>query len=162
MEIRYYADAELEEWHEHILRLLEEIHNEHDIPVAIDRVEARFGQITDFPGIVRDVTAQTVYERDLRANEVLAATIERPPSKVYKPGGGYDIAGHIALVDGDVTWASTLQGDAYGHSPGAEKCTPIDFLEDVAASPSNRFCVACLHRLDGHERYCSNCGHERS
>lgn len=162
MEIRYYADAEVAEWHEHILRLLEEIDSEHGIPVTIDRVEARFGPITDFPGIVRDVTAQTVYERDLRANEDLAATIDRTPSKVYRSGGKYDIAGHIALIDDGVKWASTLHGDAYGHGPGAEDFTPIDFLGEVARSPCNRFCAECVHLLDGDENYCPNCGYELS
>ena len=160
MELRYYADAELATWHEHILRLLERIHHEHDIHVAIDRVDARFGPIPDFPGTVRDVTAQSVYERDLRANDALSATIDRRPSTVFASGAGYDIAGHVALVDDGVTWTSTLKGDASGHGPEAADSTPIDFLEAVAKYPSNRFCVECLHLLAGDERYCPTCGDE--
>lgn len=160
MKVRYYADAELDHWHKHILRLLETIHDEHDIPVEIDRVEERHGPITEFPGDIRYPTTKDVYDRDLKDNHELAATIDRAPASVYKLGDEFDIAGHVAIIDDQVQWASTLHGDAYGHGPGAKDQTPIDFLADMAESPSNRVCVECLHQLDGDETFCPNCGRE--
>jgi len=51
---------------------------------------------------------------------------------------------------------------ADGYRPGAESQTAMDFLEDIAPSPSNRICVECLHLLDGEENFCPNCGHDLS
>lgn len=160
MKLRYYADAEMKHWHNEILRLLKTIYHEHGITVEIDRVEERFGQISDFPGEISRSSPQEVYHRDFEDNDELISNIDWPSSRPYTFGGTFQIADHIALIDDGVQWASTLQGDAYGHGPGAEEHTPIDFLEDVADSPSNRFCVECVHLLDGDETYCPTCGHE--
>lgn len=160
MRVRYYADADVREWHEHTLRLLRKLRDDHGILVEIDRIDAQHGPITEFPGEVRSSTPEVVYERDFKQNRDLAANIDRTPSKVYKYGGDFDIAGHVAIVTDGVQWASTLQGDSYGHGPGAENKTPVDFLADVAESPSNRVCVECAHLLDGDERFCPSCGFE--
>ena len=141
-------------------RFLRTLHSNHDIPVEIDRINEQHGPITDFPGEVRSSTPKDVYKRDFKQNRDLAANIGRPPSKVYKFEGGFDIAGHVAVVTDDVQWASTLQGDAYGHGPEAEDKTPIDFLEDVSESPSNRICIECTYLLDGDETFCPSCGSE--
>lgn len=160
MKVRYYADADIREWHDQTLRLLRKLHNNHDIRVEVVQIDEQYGPITDFPGEVRSSTPEDVYERDFNQNRDLAANIGRPPSKVYKFGGDFDIAGHVAVVTDDVQWASTLQGDAYGHGPGAEDKTPIDFLRDVAESPSNRICIECTYLLDGDETFCPSCGSE--
>ncbi len=162
MILRYYADAEIREWHEHMLRLLRVLHGEHGIDVEIDRIDEQHGPITDFPGEVRHVTPEDVYERDLKRNRNLNQAIDQTPSEAFKRYGKFDIAGNIAVVDdeGTVRWASTLLGYADGYGPGAESRTAMDFLDDIATSPSNRICVSCLALLDGDEQFCPNCGYE--
>ena len=164
MKIRYYTDADIQEWHHHALRLLRTLHDEHDITVEIDRIDEQHGPITDFPGDVRYPSPEEVYERDLKRNRDLNQTIDPTPSEGFKRYGKLDIAGNIAVVDdeGTVQWASTLPGYARGYGPGVESRTAMDFLEDIATSPSNRICVECLHLLDGSESFCPNCGHELS
>lgn len=158
MKIRYYADVDVQSWHEHALRLLETIYDEHDISVEIDRVTERYGPITEFPGDVRYPSAEEVYERDLKNNRDLDDKIDQPPSRAYKRSGTLDIAGNVAIVDDGVQWASTLPGYADGYGSGVESQTAMEFLGDVAQSPSNRVCVECLHQLDGNEKFCPNCG----
>lgn len=162
MNVRYYADADIWEWHEHTLRLLRTLHDEHGITVEIDRIDEQHGPITDFPGEVRYPSPEAVYERDLKRNRDLNQTIDPTPSEAFKRYGTLDIAGNIAVVDdeGTVQWASMLPGYADGYRPGAESQTAMDFLEDIATSPSNRICIECLHLLDGDETFCPNCGHE--
>jgi hypothetical protein len=162
MKLRYYADADIREWHEQILRLLRTLHDDHGLVVEIDRIDEQHGPITEFPGEVRTSTPETVYERDLKGNRALNQSIEPTPSEGFKRYGKLDIAGNVALVDdeGTVQWASTLLGYADGYGPGVEDQTAMDFLEDIATAPSNRFCVECLHLLDGDERFCPNCGSE--
>jgi hypothetical protein len=162
MKVRYYADGDIQEQHDHTLRLLGTLHDEHAITVEIDRIDEQHGAITDFPGDVRDSSPESVYERDLKRNRDLNRTIEPTPSEGFKHYGTLDIAGNIAVVDaeGTVQWASTLPGYARGYGPGVESRTAMDFLEDIASAPSNRLCVECLHLLDGDETFCPNCGHE--
>ena len=162
MKIRYYADADIQEWYEHALRLLRTLHDDHDITVEIDRIDEQHGPITDFPGDIRYPSSEEVYERDLKRNRDLNRTIDPTPSEGFKRYGSLDIAGNIAVVDDEdtVQWASTLPGYARGYGPGVESRTAMDFLEDIATSPSNRICVECLHLLDGSESFCPNCGHE--
>jgi hypothetical protein len=161
MKLRYYADAEVENWHSHMVRLLRTVHDEHGIPVEIDRTNERFGPITDFPGDIRHPTPAKVYERDLKNNRDLIDRIDQQPSKAYKRSGNLEIAGNIAVVDDEenVQWASTFPGYADGYGPGLERQTALDFVEEVADSPSNRICVECLHQLDGDENFCPNCGY---
>jgi hypothetical protein len=160
MKMRYYADAQIQEFHDRILELLVKLQNTHDIPVEVERVEERFGPISDFPGNVAVRPAEEVYEREFKGNQELRSNIDRTPSGVYEVGGRFEIAGHVSVVADGVVWASTLRGDAYGHGPGAEDSTPIDFLADVAESPSNRLCLECTQLLDGSEIFCPNCDHE--
>lgn len=160
MKLRYYGDAEMEEWHDRMIQLLETIHSEHGISVEIIRIDVRFDPITEFPGEVRHETAETAYDRDFKNNTELAANIDRTPTAVFRTK--FHIAGHVAIVSDGVKWTSTLQGDAYGHGPGAEEQTPLDFLIDVADSPSNRFCVECVELLDGDETFCPGCGSQLS
>jgi hypothetical protein len=162
MKVWYYADPDVRSWHDHALGLLRTIHDEHGITVEIDRIKERYGPITDFPGDVRQTTPQDVYERDLKNNRDLIDTIDQQPSKAYKRSGKLDIAGNVAIVDeeGTVQWASTLPGYADGYGPDAGPHAAMDFLEDIATSPSNRVCVECLHLLDGDESFCPNCGYE--
>lgn len=162
MRVRYYGDADIREWHEHVLRLLRTLHDDHGIVVEIDRIDEQHGPITDFPGEVRASTPEDVYERDLKRNRALNQSIDPTPSDGFKRYGKLDIAGNVALVDDDgtVQWASTLPGYADGYGPGVEDQTAMDFLEAIATAPSNRFCVACLQLLDGDERFCPNCGSE--
>jgi hypothetical protein len=162
MKIRYYADADVQAWHNHTLRLLRQLHDDHNITVEIDRIDEQHGPIRDFPGKVRASTSEDVYERDLKRNSDLNQSIEPTPSEGFKRYGKLDIAGNVAVVDdeGTVQWASTLPGYADGYGPGAESRTALDFLEDIATSPSNRVCVECLQLLDGDERFCPTCGSE--
>ena len=162
MRLRYYADSDIREHHDHVLRLLRRLHDDHGIDVEIDRIDEQHGQITEFPGEVRPATPEAVYERDLKRNRALNKSIEPTPSEGFKRYGKLDIAGNVALVDdeGTVQWASTLPGYADGYGPGVEDQTAMDFLEEIATAPSNRFCVECLHLLDGDERFCPNCGAE--
>ena len=160
--IRYYADAEIREMHNHAIRLLAQLHDGHGITVEIDRIDEKHDPITDFPGEVRRLSPEEVYERDLKRNRALNAVTEQTPSEAFKHYGKLDIAGNVAVVDeeGIVQWASTLPGYADGYGPGAESQTAMDFLEDIATSPSNRICVECLHLLDGGESFCPNCGYD--
>lgn len=160
MKIRYYADAAVMNWHDHMVRLLRTIHDKHGISVEIDRITEQYGSITDFPGDIRYPTATEVYERDLKNNRDLIDAIDQRPSQAYKRSGTLDVAGNVAIVDdeGTVQWASTLPGYADGYGPGAEPQTAMDFIEDIATSPSNRVCVSCLHQLAGDENFCPNCG----
>ena len=162
MNLRYYADADIREWHEQILRLLRALHDDHGLVMEIDRIDEQHGPIIEFPGEVRSSTPETVYERDLKRNRALNQSIESTPSEGFKRYGKLDIAGNVALVDdaGTVQWASTLPGYADGYGPGLEDQTAMDFLEVIATAPSNRFCVEGLHLLDGDERFCPNCGSE--
>lgn len=162
MKVRYYADADIREWHEHAIRLLRQLHDEHRIAVEIDRIDEQHGPITDFPGEIRYPTPEEIYERDLKRNRDLNRSIDPTPSDGFKRYGKLHIAGNVAVVDdeGIVQWASTLPGYADGYRPGAESQTAMDFLEDVATSPSNRICVECLYLLDGDESFCPNCGHD--
>jgi len=156
MRVRYYADADHRGWHDHTLRLLRELYDDHGITVEIDRIDEQHGPITDFPGEVRASTPEEVYERDLKRNSDLNQSIEPTPSEGFKRYGKLDIAGNVAVVDDE------LPGYADGYGPGAESQTAMDFLEDIATSPSNRICVECLHLLDGDESFCPNCGYELS
>jgi len=160
MRLRYYADSDIREHHEHVLQLLRTLHDNHGIVVEIDRIDEQHGPITEFPGEVRTSTPEDVYERDLKRNRALNQSIEPTPSEGFKRYGKLDIGGNVALVDdaGTVQWASTLPGYADGYGPGVEDQTAMDFLEEIATAPSNRFCVECLHLLDGDERFCPNCG----
>ena len=164
MRVRYYADADHRGWHDHTLRLLRELHDDHGIAVEIDRIGEQHGPITDFPGEVRASTPKEVYERDLKRNSDLNQSIEPTPSEGFKRYGKLDIAGNVAVVDdeGTVQWASTLPGYADGYGPGAGSQTAMDFLEAIATSLSNRICVDCIHPLDGDETFCPNCGYELS
>lgn len=164
MRVRYYADAPVQAWHEQSLRMLGRLHDEHSIPVEVDRIDALHGPIADFPGEVRSSTAEEVYERDLKRNRALNQSIEPTPSEGFRRYGEFEIAGNVAVVDaeGTVQWASTLPGFAEGYGPGAEHQTAIDFLEGMVSSPGNRICVECLHLLAGDERFCPDCGHELS
>ena len=164
MRIRYYADSDIREMHEHTLRLLRKLRDDHDIPIEVDRIDEQHEPITDFPGEVRDSTPEEIYERDLKRNSDLNQSIEPTPSEGFKRYGKLDIAGNVAVVDdgGTVQWASTLPGYADGYGPGAESQTAMDFLEAIATSPSNRICVDCIHPLDGDETFCPNCGYELS
>lgn len=164
MKLRYYADSDIRELHNHVLRLLEKVHDNHDIPVETDRINEQHGPITDFPGEVQASTREEVYKRDLKRNHALNESIEPTPSEGFKRYGRLDIAGNVAVVDneGTVRWASTLPGYADGYGPGAESQTAMDFLEDIAISPNNRICVECLNLLDGDESFCPNCGHDLS
>jgi hypothetical protein len=159
MNLRYYADADIREWHEQILRLLRALHDDHGLVMEIDRIDEQHGPIIEFPGEVRSSTPETVYERDLKRSRALNQSIESTPSEGFKRYGKLDIAGNVALVDdaGTVQWASTLPGYADGYGPGLEDQTAMDFLEVIATAPSNRFCVEGLHLLDGDERFCPNC-----
>ena len=76
MKTRYYADADIREWHEHTLGLLRTLHDEHDITVEIDRIDEQHGPITDFPSEVRYSSPEEVYERDLKRNRDLNQTID--------------------------------------------------------------------------------------
>lgn len=160
MILRYYADADIREWHDHAVRLLGTLHDEHGVTVELDRIVEQHGTITDFPGDVRSLTPEDVYERDLKRNPDLNQSIDRTPSEAFKRYGKFDIAGNVAVADDDgtVQWASTLPGYADGYRPGAASKTAMDFLEDVATAPSNRICVDCLSLLNGDEHYCPNCG----
>lgn len=77
MRLRYYADAEVDNWHSHMARLLRTVHDEHAISVEIDRINERFGTITDFPGDIRHPTPEEVYERDLKNNRDLIDRIDQ-------------------------------------------------------------------------------------
>ena len=162
MRLRYYADAEVKNWHSHMLRLLRTIHDEYGILVEIDRINERFGTIADFSGEFRSSTPEEVYERDLKNNRDLIEKIDRQPSKAYKRSGNLDIAGNIAVVDDEanVQWASTFPGYAEAYGLGVESYAAMDFMEKVADSPSNRICTECLHQLDGDENFCPNCGYD--
>lgn len=45
MHVRYYADADIREHHEHVLRLLRQLHDEHGLVVEIERIDEQHGPI---------------------------------------------------------------------------------------------------------------------
>ena len=49
MELRYYADADVREWHNHAIRCLRSLQEEYDIAVEINRIDQQHGQLPDFP-----------------------------------------------------------------------------------------------------------------
>jgi len=130
MILRYYADSDVREWHDHTLRLFRTLYDTHGIAVEIDRIDEQHGPITDFPGEIRYSTPEEVYERDLKRNRALNQTIDQTPSEAFKRYRKLDIAGNVAVVDdeGTVQWASTLPGYADGYRPGAASQTAMDFL----------------------------------
>ena len=130
MKLRYYADSEVQEWHDHAIRCLRSLQEEYDIAVEIDRIDHQHGQLPDFPGDVRQSDPETVYERDLKRNRTLNERIEQTPSEAYKRYGDLEISGNVAVVadDGSVVWASTRPGYADGYMPGVEAETAMDFL----------------------------------
>lgn len=160
MKLRYYADAEVRSWHEHTLRLLDEIHDQHDVMVEVDRIESRHGSLPDFPDSIRQTTAQEVYERDLKRNRTLSDAIDQRPSEAFKRYGDFDIAGNIAIVDTDdgVQWASVLPGYAEGYGPNAGPHASLDVLETMAVAPTNHLCTECYTLLSGSEDFCPACG----
>jgi len=162
MKLRYYADTDIRERHEHVLGLLRTLHEDHGLVVGIDRIDEQHGPITEFPGEMQSSTPEAVYERDLKRNRALNESIESTPSEGFKRYGKLDIAGNVALVDdaGIVQWASTLPGHADGYRPDVENQTAMDFLEQILTTSRNRFGVECLHLLDGDERFCPNCDAE--
>lgn len=103
MKVRYYADTEVRELHDHTLRLLRALHDDHDISVEIDRIDEQHGPITNFPGEIRTSTPKEVYERDLKRNSALNGSIEPTPSEGFKRFGKLEIAGNVAVVDGEDT-----------------------------------------------------------
>ena len=164
MRVRYYADAEVQNWHEQALRCLATVHEEYDVTVEIERIDEQHGQLPEFPGEVRSGTPEEVYERDLKRNRTLNNRIDETPSEAYKRYGTLEIAGNVAVVTdgGSVEWASTLPGYADGYMPGVESETAMDFLEDIASDPSSRICTECCAQLDGSEQFCPSCGTDLS
>lgn len=164
MKVRYYADAEVREWHKHAVRYLTTLQGEHNIALEIDRIDEQHGQLPEFPGEVRSSTSDEVYERDLKRNRTLNDRIDQRPSEAYKHYGTLEIGRNVVVVseDGTVKWASTLPGYADGYGPGVGSETAMDFLEDIASDPSNRICSECCAQLDGSEQFCPNCGTDLS
>jgi len=99
MILRYYADSDVREWHDHTLRLFRTLYDTHGIAVEIDRIDEQHGPITDFPGEIRYSTPEEVYERDLKRNRALNQTIDQTPSEAFKRYRKLDIAGNVAVVD---------------------------------------------------------------
>jgi hypothetical protein len=151
MHLRYYADPPIREWREWAIELLETIEEQYGITVEIERVEQQYEPISEFTGTVRQSTAQEVYERDLKNNRAVIESTGERPSEAFKRSGKLDLGGNVVVVDdgGAVQWASTRPGFADGYGPPARSHTAMDFLEDVAQSPSNRLCIECLHLLGG-------------
>ena len=83
MRLRYYADSDIREHHEHVLRLMQKLHDDHGIVVEIDRIDEQHGPITEFPGEVRALTPEDIYERDLKRNRALNQSIEPTPSEGF-------------------------------------------------------------------------------
>jgi hypothetical protein len=164
MRVRYYADAEIRNWHEQALRCLTAVQDQHDITVEIERIDEQHGQLSEFPGEVWSTMPEDVYERDLKRNQTLNKRIDETPSQAYKRHGTLKIAGNVAVVadEGSVEWASTLSGYADGYMPGVESETAMDFLEDIAADPNSRICTECCVQLDGSEQFCPGCGTDLS
>jgi hypothetical protein len=162
MQLRYYADPPIRDWRDRAIDLLETIGNQHGIPVEIERVEPQYDPISGFSGTVRDSTAQEAYERDLKNNRTLIESTGERPSETFKRSSTLELGGNVAVVgdDGVVEWASTRPGYTDGYGPAARSHTAMNFLEDIAQSPSNRLCIECTHLLSGGERFCPSCGFE--
>ena len=90
MVLRDYANTEVRAWHDYTLRLLGTLHDEYGIAVEIDRIDEQHGAITDFPGEVRSLTTEEVYERDLKRNRALNQSIDQTPSEAFKHYGKLD------------------------------------------------------------------------
>jgi len=79
MILRYYADSDVREWHDHTLRLFRTLlYDTHGIAVEIDRIDEQHGPITDFPGEIR-------YRRPKRSTSaILNATVVTSPERVER------------------------------------------------------------------------------
>ncbi len=161
MKIRYYADAEIRDAQPRDTSAAQ-LHD-HDITVEIDRIDEQHDPIPDFPGEVRRLTPEEVYERDLKRNRSLNAVIEQTPSEAFKRYGTLDIAGNVAVID--------EEEPSSGHQPFQDMRTGTD------QEPKHRqqwtFSKTSLHRrvtvsvsnaglLDGDENFCPNCGNDLS
>jgi hypothetical protein len=162
MQLRYYADPPIREWRDRAIELLETIEEQHSITVEIEHVKQQYEPISEFVGTVRQSTAQEVYERDLKNNRTVIEVTGERPSDAFKRSGTLELGGNVVVVgdEGSVKWASTRPGYADGYGPTEGSHTAMDFLEDVAESPSNRLCIECTHLLSGGERFCPSCGLE--
>jgi len=100
MILRYYADSDVREWHDHTLRLFR------------TRCMIRTASLSRLTGSTsstgRSRTSQAkydpqrlrkVYERDLKRNRALNQTIDQTPSEAFKRYRKLDIAGNVAVVD---------------------------------------------------------------
>jgi hypothetical protein len=160
MQLRYYTDPPIREWRDWAIELLETIEEQHGITVEIEHVEQQYEHISEFTGTVRQSTAQEVYERDLKNNRAVIESTGERPSEAFKRNGTLELGGNVVVVGdgGTVQWASTRPGYADGYGPAARSQTAMNFLEDIAQSPSNRLCIGCARLLSGGERFCPSCG----
>lgn len=127
--LRYYSDPIDEEDHDRIITALKTIHRKYDIPVEIERVEEKFGAIRSFPGPIRNVSLDEVYDRDFANNRELSRHVGDPPSDVYKTNSGYVmIKGVVGVVDGGLVWGTRYTSTENETDPNRYS---VDFVEDV-------------------------------
>jgi len=161
MILRYYADSDVREWHDHTLRLFRTLYDTHGIAVEIDRIDEQHGTIADFPGEIRSSTPEEVYERDLKRNRALNQTIDQTPSEAFKRYGKLDIAGNVAVVDdeGTVNGPQHCRGTLTAIGQGLRRRLRWTFWR---ISPPVQAIVSALSAslLDGDETFCPDCGRE--
>lgn len=133
MRLRYYADSSYEDDHRTVLGLLQDIHDEREIPVEIVRIRERHGTIDSFPGDIPEDSIESAFENDFEYNRDLSQNTGHTPKDAYQTTSGLiTIAGCVGIVDGKLLWSTMLSGEPpETHSGGAAETYSISFLREV-------------------------------
>lgn len=131
MKLRYYAEADTGVDHRRTLELLEEIAEEHAIPVEVVQVDPKRAPPADFPGETEVRDLADAWD-DFTYNPTLQEGLGDAPSRAFPDRA--DIVGNVGIVvDGDLVWATRYWGTHHGWGPVDEGETAIGFLEEVQA-----------------------------
>ena len=133
MKLRYYADAYDGQDHEATIERLIHVHNHHDIAVEIDRVRPKHGPLPEFPGPVRDVEMEEIYNRDFDYNRTLSSHYCKSPSQVFKTNNSNrpTINGLVGVIDNKLHWCTRYRGEPSDDSRSNPTEYTGPFLDEV-------------------------------
>ncbi len=131
MKLRYYAEADVGVDHRRTLELLEEIHEEHAIPVEVVQVNPQRAPPAEFVGDTETQSLEDAWD-DFTYNQTLQDGLGGAPSKRYRDQE--DIVGNVGIVvDCDLVWATEFWGTHHGWGNVDPGRTAIGFLDEVKA-----------------------------
>jgi len=131
MKLRYYGEADVGVDHRRTLELLEEIHEEHAIPVEVVQVDPQRAPPAEFVGDTETRSLEDAWD-DFTYNKTLQDGLGGAPSKRYRDQE--DIVGNVGIVvDGDLVWATEFWGTHHGWGNVDPGRTAIGFLDEVKA-----------------------------